>query len=229
MVRGFLLAGAVVIGALGHGAADVRPVPARRPGGPADTVAVFNMAAVMRDFGKAKYHVHLLSKKRDVMSAELIRWRAEYTKLQDDSTFSKDPTAKEAIRQEMTDLHRKIEDESRKVDKALNDEASATITQLYTDIKGVVDATAAAGGYRLILAYPDAVSDEEKRNPYIHELKLKPSAALPFYVHPEADVTAEVTRRLNAEHPPLDDKGQKVDVSRLPAAAPPARPATKRD
>ncbi|MBX9584857.1 MAG: OmpH family outer membrane protein [Gemmataceae bacterium] len=227
MVKGVLLAGVILIGALAAGGADVRPRPDPRPGGPA--VAVFNMAAVMRDFGKAKYNVHVLAKKRDVMTADLKGWRAEYAKMQEEFNFANDPTAKEAIRQEMTELHRKIEEESRKIDKVLNDEASTTITKLYSDIKGVVDATAAAGGYRLVLAYPDAVTDEEKRNPYLHELKLKPPAAQPFYVHPDVDVTAEVTRRLNAAHPPLDDKGQKVDVSRLPPAPPPGPPAAKRD
>lgn len=199
-------------------------------GGPsAAPTVVFNMAAVMRDFGKAKYQVHLLAKKREAVSRELVGWRAEYTKLQEDVTSATDPTAKDAIGREMTVLHRKIEDKGKEIDKAMNDEASAIISKLYEEIKGVVDAIATTNGYDLVLAYPDAVTEEEKRNPYIHELKLKPQHAQPFYVHPRVDITAEVTRRLNAAHPPLDDQGRKVDVSRLPAVTPPARSAAKRD
>ncbi|MBX9626637.1 MAG: OmpH family outer membrane protein [Gemmataceae bacterium] len=212
--------------------AEARLRQAKTPaGGPsaAPTVVVFNMAAVMRDFAKAKYQVHLLAKRREAVSRELVGWRAEYTKLQEDVTSATDPTAKDAIGREMTVLYRKIEDKGKEIDKALNDEASAVISKLYDEIKGVVDAIATTNGYHLVLAYPDAVTEEEQKNPYLRELKLKPPAAQPFFVHPRADITAEVTRRLNAEHPPLDDQGRKVDVSRLPPATPPAPPARPRN
>src|SRR5262245_24453987 len=44
-------------------------VAASRP-----TIAVFNMAAVMRDYGKAKYQVYMLNKKRNELSKDLIAW-----------------------------------------------------------------------------------------------------------------------------------------------------------
>ncbi|MBX9582771.1 MAG: OmpH family outer membrane protein [Gemmataceae bacterium] len=212
--------------------ARLRQAKARAGGLPpaAPTVAVFNMAAVMRDYEKAKYQVYLLGKKRDALSdGDLNTWRAEHLKLQNEAKAAKEPAVKDGIEREVAELQRKIEDKGREVDKALNDAASVIISELYDDIQGVVDATATANGYHVVLAYPDAVTDEEKRNPYLKELKLKPPAAQPFYVAKSADITAEVTRRLNAEHPPLDDKGRKVDVGRLPPAPPPVPPAPRRD
>ena len=45
-----------------------RRAPAARP-----TIAVFNMAAVMREFGQAKYQVHMLNEKRKSLSTQAGR------------------------------------------------------------------------------------------------------------------------------------------------------------
>ena len=46
-----------------------------------------------------------------------------------------------------------------------------------------------------------AVTDEEKKSPYLKELKLKPPAAQPFYVAPQVDVTGVVVATLNKWYP----------------------------
>lgn len=185
-------------------------VPATRP-----TVAVFNMAAVMRDFGQAKYQVWLLNNKKTEMSKSLLAWRSEYIQHQQDVQKNPNHPEKEQKAQRMLALARMIEDEDRKINKQLNDDASAIIGDLYDKMKAVVDKTAEMNGYHIVFAYPDAVTPEEMKSPYIKELKLKPPAAQPFYVAPHADVTAVVVKTLNAWYPPLDAKGQLVDVSKL--------------
>jgi Skp family chaperone for outer membrane proteins len=197
--------------------------PAAAPGVPATrpTVAVFNMAAVMRDFGQAKYQVWLLNGKKMEMSKNLILWRSEYIEIQ--QLLQKNPThpEKEVKAQRMLALARSIEDEDRKINKQLNDDASAIIGDLYDKMKQVVDKTAEMNGYHIVFAYPDAVTPEEMKSPYIKELKLKPPAAQPFYVAPHADITAVVVKTLNTWYPPLDAKGQMVDVSKLDVPTPP--------
>ena len=86
-------------------------------------------------------------------------------------------------------MSRKIEDEDRKINKALNDEASAIISKLYDQIKTVVDKTAEMNGYHIVFAYPDAVTAKEMNDPMIKELKLKPPAAQPFFVAKHVDMT----------------------------------------
>jgi Skp family chaperone for outer membrane proteins len=169
------------------------PAPTARP-----TIAVFNMAAVMRDFGQAKYQVHLLNKKRTDMSKELVEWRAEYIKLQQDIPKTVEPATKEKMSKRQVELVRLIEDKDREISKTLNDDASKIISDLYTKIKMVVDKTAEMNGYHIVFAYPDAVTAEELNSPYIHELKLKPPAAQPFYVAEHVDITKVVVRTLNA-------------------------------
>ena len=49
--------------------AGTAPANTARP-----TIAVFNMAAVMREFGQAKYQVHQLNEKRKSMSTQVVAW-----------------------------------------------------------------------------------------------------------------------------------------------------------
>jgi Skp family chaperone for outer membrane proteins len=181
---------------------------------------VFNMAAVMRDFGQAKYQVWLLNKRKVELSKQLVAWRAEYTKLQTELREKPDHPKKEDMTQDMLDLTRRIEAADRKIGKQLNDEASAIIADLYDKMKAVVDKTAELDGFQLVFAYPDAVTPEELKSAYIKELKLKPPAAQPFYVAQGVDITAAVVRTLNEWYPPLDAMGKPVDVNKLDATAP---------
>jgi Skp family chaperone for outer membrane proteins len=184
--------------------------PATRP-----TVAVFNMAAVMRDFGQAKYQVWKLNNKKMDMSKTLLVYRSEYIQHQQDLTKNPNHPEKDVKQARMLALARMIEDEDRKINKQLNDDASAIIGDLYDKMKMVVDKTAEMNGYHVVFAYPDAVTAEEMKSPYIKELKLKPPAAQPFYVAAHADITGVVVKTLNAWYPPLDEQGKPVDVSKL--------------
>ena len=172
------------------------PTPQARP-----TIAVFNMAAVMRDFGKAKYQVYQLNQKRLAQSGDLSKWRAEYVNLQNQGQAAVDPKVKEDIQKQMVVLGRKIQDKDAELNKMLNDDASTIISQLYDDIKTVVDRTAEMNGYHLVLAYPDAVTPEEHKNPMLKELKLKPPAAQPFYVARHIDLTGMIVETLNKWYP----------------------------
>lgn len=196
------------------------PAPAAAAPQTRPTIAVFNMAAVMRDYGKAKYQVYLLNEKRKALSKDLMAWREDYLKTQQEHARLTDPKLKEPLAQKMLDLARKIEDRDRDINKSLNDDASNIISSLYDDIKMVVDKTAEMNGYHIVFAYPDAVTPEEQKNPFLKELKLKPPAAQPFYVARHVDITGVVVETLNRWYPPVDAQGRPVDVSKLAEAAP---------
>ncbi len=206
---------------LAGGTIAQQPAGAPAATGGRPTVAVFNMAAVMRDYGKAKWQVYQLNQKRLQMSGDLMKFRDQYIKTQTDMQKATDPKIKEAMSVQMLELARHIEDEDRKINKALNDEASTIISGLYDDIKKVVDATAEMNGYHLVLAYPDAVTPEEKANPYLKELKLKPPAAQPFFVAAQVDLTKLVVDTLNKWNPsPAVPAGAQEPPSGVPGAAP---------
>jgi len=214
-VAGMLsLSGAATAQPGAPGAPPAAAPPATRP-----TIAVFNMAAVMRDFGQAKYQVYLLNNKKMEMSKKLLVLRAEYVQIQTDLQKNPNPPDKDAKGQRMLAIAREVEDEDRKISKQLNDDASAIIGDLYDRMKTVVDKTAEMNGYHIVFAYPDAVTAEEMKSPYIKELKLKPPAAQPFYVAAHADITGVVVKTLNAWYPPTDAAGKLVDVSKLDVPA----------
>jgi Skp family chaperone for outer membrane proteins len=212
----------------GAAPAGAPPAAAATPAATRPTIAVFNMAAVMREFGQAKYQVHLLTAKKTQISKHLMEMRAEYIQITQD--LQKNPAApdKDAKEARRLKLVRDIEDEDRKISKELNESASAIIGDLYDKMKVVVDKTAEINGYHIVFAYPDAVTPEEMKNPYMKELKLKPPAAQPFYVAPHADITAMIVQTLNKWYPPVDPvTKQVIDVSKLPeqSAAPSTTPA----
>ena len=209
-----LFAGVVALTTAAHAQP---PAPGAPPAAPATrpTVAVFNMAGVMRDFGQAKYQVYLLNQKKNAMSKKLLDMRGEYIGHQKDLQINPNNPKKDEIAQRMLALTRLIEDEDRNINKQLNEDASAIIGDLYDKIKTVVDKTAEMNGYHVVFAYPDAVTPEELKSSYIKELKLKPPAAQPFYVAAHADITGVVVKTLNAWYQPIDREGKPVDVSKL--------------
>ncbi|HEV3439708.1 MAG TPA: OmpH family outer membrane protein [Gemmata sp.] len=201
-----LKAGVVAMAAGWFGGTPLRggaalPQPLGTPATLASKIAVFNMAAVMKDYGKAKYQVYQLNEERKRLSADLVPLRAECTKLQNDITIEQNPTMKEQLEQRKVELTRQIEDKSKRIDKQMTNKASALISSLYDEIKLVVDETAKTKGYAIVFAYPDASNPEDLMSPHVKELKLKPPAAQPFYVAKKVDLTDEVIETLNARYP----------------------------
>jgi Skp family chaperone for outer membrane proteins len=173
-----------------------QPAPQARP-----TIAVFNMAAVMRDYGKAKYSAYQLNQKRVAQSGDLAKWRNDYIETQKLIQQTPDQKMKDELGKKLVDLTRKIEDKDRELNKMMNDDLNTVISQLYDDIKTVVDKTAEMNGYHVVFAYPDAVTPEEMKSPVVKEMKLRPPAAQPFFVARHVDITGVVVETLNKWYP----------------------------
>ncbi|MDY3562484.1 OmpH family outer membrane protein [Gemmata sp. JC673] len=191
--------------------------------------AVFNMASVMWEFNQAKYQVWVLNQRRSERLMPLQALRAEHAKLETTLREKLNQPKDSELTKQVQELARQIEDKSRELDKQTHDDASVIINDLYDMIKAAVDSTAKKNGFQIVFAYPDASTAAELKSPYIKELKLKPPAAQPFYVAPEADITARVIEVLNEKHPPIDpNTGQPIDVSTIPSLprqpGAPARP-----
>jgi Skp family chaperone for outer membrane proteins len=201
-----------------------------KPAAGGSAVGVFNMATVMRQYDRARYQVHLLNERRQVESAAVVKMRTEYTRVEKQHAAEFDADAKEKHAASLKTLGREIQDEDARVNKLLNSEASAIISTIYDEMTAVVDEIAEKKGYQLVFAYPDAVTPEEKKNPFLKELKLKPPAAQPFFVAKQLDITNDVVAGLNTKFPAVDGNGNKVDMSKIPAIPTPATPVVpKRD
>jgi Skp family chaperone for outer membrane proteins len=165
-------------------------------------IAVFNMAAVIKHYEKAKYELVQMNEEKKKLSADLINMRGELIRLQQLLQNEQNPAKKEELADRQRTLTRQIEDADRKISHQLNLKANAIIAVLYDEIKSVVEKVAEAKGYDIVFAYPDATSPEELNSTYVKEMKLKPPAAQPFVVAKHVDVTDDVIKELNTRYPP---------------------------
>lgn len=158
----------------------------------------FNMAKVMREYRRAKTSVERLNARKDRLSANTAGLRKMYADLQG-AAQAADGRRKDEIGDAMIRLARQIEDTDRALNSILNDKAAFIIVELYDEVHATAEAVARENGLVALLAYPDAVTREDRENPQIKELKLKPPAAQPFYLDPSVEYSDEIVRRLNAK------------------------------
>lgn len=170
-------------------------------------IAVFNMAAIMKEYKKAQYEVYKINEERKELSTELVRLRGNSMKLQQAVQSEQNAAKKEELMEQQLELSREIQDTERKINKRLNEKGAAVISELYDDIKAEVDKIAEAKSYDIVFAYPDAASQEELKSTYVKELKLKPPAAQPFFISKKVDLTGEIIKELNINNPvpPIPD------------------------
>jgi Skp family chaperone for outer membrane proteins len=208
MVRwGVLAAGAAVVvgAALVTGASVAPPRAANVPPKPEEIkgtvigqkTGYFNMAAVIREYKRARTGVVRLNARRDRMSANLVGMKEMYKELQAVAQKATNEDQKYQLGRDAVMLARHIEDLDREINKLLNDQALVIIAELHDEIQAEVVEIAREHGLVAVLTYPDAVTPEEKQSPMVKELKLKPPAAHPFYLDPSVDYTDELIRRLN--------------------------------
>jgi Skp family chaperone for outer membrane proteins len=185
-------------------------------------VAVFNMAAVMREYGKAKYEVYQLNEERKKLSVGLEPKRESYNQIKARIEHEMDSSIKLDLQKKLFELGREIEDKEREINKRLNKDASEVISSIYDEIKSVADKMAEAKGYDIVFAYPDAVGEDIK-SAYMKELKLKPPAAQPFFVAKHVDLTEVIIKELNTKHPapPVPEGAQ---VHPMPTHPAPSQP-----
>ena len=185
---------------------------------------MFNIVEVIRNYNFAKAHMALLNHKRTSLSADLVKWRTEYLNKQQQAQVQPDPKVKDALAKDLTDLARKIEDKDREIAKSINEDGSKVIAQIHDHIKTVVDRISQPNGYHVVFAYPEFTTAEELNNPANKEMKLRPPAAMPFYVAPQVDITQLVVQTLNKwyEAPPLPVGVSPVAPGQPAAGAAPA-------
>lgn len=163
----------------------------------------FNMPAVMRDYRRAKVGVAGLNERKNRMAANLIGLKGMHADLQAAAQGEKAkprpaPNQLEQLSRDLVIVARQMEDTEREILKLLNNQASLVIVGLYDEVRAVSVEMAREHGLHGLFAYPDAVTPEEAESPMVKELKLKPSAVMPFYLDPSLDYTAELLQRLNA-------------------------------
>lgn len=196
-------------------------ISAQQPGAPAapratGRVAVFNVGKVMKDFQKWQHFAKMMNDKRATAAGELGKLRNDIADLQ--AKMQAEPIKQK--QEEMTKLlvakQREFEDKERTVRTALDNESAGYLRTLFMEIQACVKAVVEQNGFDIVFSYPDAISADEMNSPMYYDIKLRPQAAMPFHVSPQADVTDLLIQTLNTHFKPPAGAG--------PAVAPPAQP-----
>ncbi len=168
----------------------------------ASKVAVFNVARVMKDYQRWQYYAALMNQKRTAAAADLGKLRSQIADMQD--KIQKEPIKQkqEEMAKQLVELQRQFEDKERGVRKQLDDESAGYLKNLFTEIQQAVKAIVDTNGFTIVLAYPDAITAEEMNSPAYYDLKMRPPAAMPFYVATSADMTDVLVVTLNKNFPP---------------------------
>ena len=177
------------------------PAPAPAAAKPTGRVAVFNVAQVMRDYKKWQYYASVMNQKRVVATADLTKLRNEIAEIQKRAGAEPLPTKQDEMTKAFTAKQREFEDKEKGYRKALDEESAGYLRNLYSEIQQCVKAIVEANGFDLVMAYPDAISAEELNSPLYYDLKLRPQAAMPFYVAPAANMTDVLIATLNNSFP----------------------------
>jgi Skp family chaperone for outer membrane proteins len=189
--------------------------PAARPAG--GKVAVFNVAKVMRDYKKWQHYATIMQNKRNAAAGDLGKLRNDIVGLQEQIQKEPIQQKKEELAKAVVAKQREFEDKEKAVRTQLDNESAGYLRQLFAEVQQCVKAIVDTNGYDVVFAYPDAITAEEMNSPLYYDLKMRPPAAMPFYVSPSADVTGVLVETLNKYFPPPADA---VQPTGGPAPAP---------
>ena len=164
---------------------------------PRGTVAVFNVARVMKDFQRWQYYAATMNDERQKRGADLAKFRNQILEKEAAIRIETVATKKQQFEGEMVALQRQFEDLEKSIRKEIDDKSAKHLQELFTQIRTVVERVAEVNGFQLVMAYPDAMTEEEMKSPLYYDLKLRPPAAMPFYVSPSIDITKVVVLTLN--------------------------------
>ncbi len=179
-----------------QGTAQAPPSP--KPGG---KVAVFNVLKVVKDYGKFQSYVKMMTDKKQAATGPLSQMRVTILKLQDDIQKEPIQVKRDTMTQTLVAEQRKFEDQERQISAALDTESSQYLRVVYGEVQKCVEAVAQTNGYDLVFAYPDATDPKDLDNPLYFSAKFRVTAATPFYVSPQADMTEVLILTLNKNFP----------------------------
>jgi Skp family chaperone for outer membrane proteins len=185
-------------------------------------IVIVNIAKVLRDYDKANFKGHEITKKRQAYVAQVTGLRDQMTAINNEFQRTQNPDLKKQLEEKALGLNRQIQDIDRVAQRELQQLSNDTIVQVYQEIKGVIYDIAKTNTLDMVLCYPAASKPEDENSPQVAQLMLQTPALIPFY-HQNMDITGVVIQTLNARYPspkppPITTTG---GTSPAPMGAPP--------
>lgn len=230
MKRVYLCLAAVVGLAAGSAMAQTGTPPAGAGGGatPATPtrsdpprVAAFNVAMLMKKFDKWQYYAVTMENARITAATELLKTRNEIAAMQEKLSQTTELKQREALIDQIKEKTFAFEKRERAYKEQLDADASKHLKELFNDVNQVVAGVVDTNGYDIVFAYPEATTKEEADSQNYIDLKLRATAAMPFFVAKRADITEVMILTLNKYRPapgPIPAKLKMPDMKELTPA-----------
>gem|GEM_PF-1330401 len=200
MKRTYLLLAGILgfVGAANSVSAQAPPVAAAPARTDKPRVAMFNVAKVMKDFGKWQYWSATMQNKRFDAQMELMKLRAEVMELTKKVETEPLQQKKEELGRLLVVRQREFEDKEGTARKQLDTESATLLKTMYTEIQTAVKAIVEQNGYDIVFTHIDATTTEEAQSPMLIDMKMRPNGAVPFYVSNSVDISKVLVDTLNA-------------------------------
>jgi Skp family chaperone for outer membrane proteins len=103
----------------------------------------------------------------------------------------------EALKTEMRNLDREVQDLGEKAKKDLSKMEADIAVGVYREVNEAVEHYARANDIEMVMHYNDAVTPQDILSPANVQRKLQNPACMPMYVTPGMNITASITQMLN--------------------------------
>lgn len=222
---------AAVVGLAASAMAQTSPPPAGAGGGAAapatptrsdpPRVAAFNVAMLMKKFDKWQYYAVTMENARITAATELLKMRNEIQSMTEKLQNTTEQKQRETLIDAIKEKQFAFEKRERGYKDQLDADASKHLKELFSDVNAVVAGVVEANGYDIVFAYPEATTKEEADSQNYIDLKLRATAAMPFFVAKRVDITEVMIATLNTHRKapgPIPTKLKMPDVKDLGGA-----------
>lgn len=191
----------VTVYAAGRAAAQTPGGAGTPPAAPARSdaprVAVFNVHKLMKDFAKWQYFAVTMNNERILAATELLKLKNEIQKMQEAAVKETEQAKIEQWKKVITAKQREFEDREGFYKTDLDTKASKHLKDLFADVNAAVAGIVEVNGYDIVFAYPEATTPEEANSQNYIDVKMRPPAAMPFFVSKRVDITDRMIASLN--------------------------------
>lgn len=178
-------------------------------------VAAFNVAMLMKKFDKWQYYAVTMENARVTAATELLKMRNEIVPLQEKLQQETEQKKRDQLIDVIREKQVMFEKRERQLKDQLDADASKHLKELFADVNAVVQSVVEANGYDIVFAYPEATTKEEADSQNYIDLKLRATAAMPFFVSKRVDITEVMIATLNAHRKAPGPIPAKPDPAKL--------------
>jgi len=170
-------------------------------GGESGRVAVFNITQIMKDYSKWQYFSTTVANEAKKAEGELIKLKINLTRMTEQAEKEPVQERRDALVKAIREGRNGLEDRQKQLKEQIEAKLVAHMKELFKNIQEVAQSVAESGNYDIVLTYPEGSTQQELDSPGLIELKMRPTAAMPFYVNKRIDVTEVMLVTLNKFRP----------------------------